>query len=307
MDRRTMLKSSMSVSAGVAVGAAVSAVADDVGGATASGRPFKLKYAPHFGMFQNCAGGDPVDQLKFAVDQGFRAWEDNGFKGRGVDEQRRIGDAMQKLGVEMGVFVACFASGADFVRGDAAAAEAILKEVRDSVEPAKRCRARWLTLVPGNYDLRLEEDFQTANCVELLRRIAEILEPHNLTVVLEALNWKTNHPGVFLHKTSQAYEICRAVDSPSVKILYDIYHMQIEEGNLIPTLDAAWDEIGYLQCGDNPGRNEPGTGEINYRNVFRHVHGKGYAGIVGMEHGNAQPGKEGEEALISAYREADNF
>jgi hydroxypyruvate isomerase len=67
----------------------------------------------------------------------------------------------------------------------------------------------------------------------------------------------------------------------------------------------AWDEIPYVQVGDNPGRNEPGTGEINYRNIFRHLHGKGYQGIVGMEHGNSKPGRAGERAVIDAYRAAD--
>ena len=72
-------------------------------------------------------------------------------------------------------------------------------------------------------------------------------------------------------------------------------------------MDAAWSEVGYFQIGDNPGRNEPTTGEVNYRNVFAHIHGKGYAGVLGMEHGNSKPGKEGERALIDAYRACDAF
>ena len=95
--------------------------------------------------------------------------------------------------------------------------------------------------------------------------------------------------------------------SPSCKILFDIYHQQIHEGNLIPNIDLAWNEIAYFQCGDNPGRNEPTTGEINYFNVFRHIHAKGYKGIVGMEHGNSKDGIEGEKAVIKAYREVDEF
>jgi hydroxypyruvate isomerase len=123
-------------------------------------------------------------------------------------------------------------------------------------------------------------------------------------MVLEPLNFR-NHPGLFLTKISQAYEICRAVDSPACKILDDLYHQQIQEGDLIPNIDAAWDEIAYFQIGDNPGRDEPTTGEINYANVFRHIQGRGYAGILGMEHGNSREGREGEEAVIRAYREVD--
>jgi hydroxypyruvate isomerase len=133
------------------------------------------------------------------------------------------------------------------------------------------------------------------------------LEPHKLVMVLEPLNWQTNHGGVFLRSAEQGYAVCKAVNSPSCKILFDLYHEQITAGNLIPSLDAAWDEVAYLQSGDNPGRKEPGTGEVNYRNVFQHLAKKGYKGVIGMEHGNSKPGAEGEQAVIDAYRAADAY
>jgi len=120
------------------------------------------------------------------------------------------------------------------------------------------------------------------------------------------LNFR-DHPGLFLTKSAQAYEVCRAVDSPSCKILFDIYHQQIQEGNLIPNIDASWDEIAYFQIGDNPGRKEPTSGEINYLNVFKHIYDKGYRDIMGMEHGNSKPGEDGEMAVIEAYRKVDGF
>ena len=86
-----------------------------------------------------------------------------------------------------------------------------------------------------------------------------------------------------------------------------MYHMQRNEGDIINNINRTWDEIAYLQIGDNPGRKEPTTGEMNYKNIFRHIHSKGYKGVLGMEHGNAKPGKEGELALINAYRECDSF
>jgi hydroxypyruvate isomerase len=125
-------------------------------------------------------------------------------------------------------------------------------------------------------------------------------------MVLEPLNFR-NHPGLFLTKAAQAYNICKSVGSPSCKILFDIYHQQIQEGNLIPNIDDTWEEIAYFQIGDNPGRNEPTTGEINYNNIFKHIHGKGYTGIMGMEHGNANKGKMGELKVIDAYRKSDDF
>ena len=187
----------------------------------------------------------------------------------------------------------------------------MLKDIRESIEVARRVNAKWMTVVPGNVDEngrdRLAMGYQTANVIELLRRCAELLEPHNLVMVLEPLNWYADHGGVFLERSDQAYAICKAVNSPSCKILFDIYHQQITEGNLIPNIEKCWDEIGYFQIGDNPGRKEPGTGEINYRNVFSFIHSKGFDGILGMEHGNAKPGKAGDQALIDAYVEADRF
>jgi hydroxypyruvate isomerase len=125
-------------------------------------------------------------------------------------------------------------------------------------------------------------------------------------MVLEPLNFR-DHPGLFLSESPQAYEICKAVDSPSCKILFDIYHQQIQEGNLIPNIEKCWDEIGYFQIGDNPGRNEPTTGEINYTNVFKYIHSRGYDGILGMEHGNSRRDKLGEQAVIDAYVKVDQF
>ncbi|HEX7119096.1 MAG TPA: TIM barrel protein [Longimicrobiales bacterium] len=272
------------------------------------GEPFRLDYAPHFGMFRHHAGEDPIDQLRFMAEVGFRSLEDNGMRGRPVKLQDRIGAELARLGMRMGVFVAhtidwrrpTLTSGRDDAR------ERFLKEIRESVDIARRVDATWMTVVPGHLAQRLDLGYQTANVVDTLRRAAEILEPHGLVMVLEPLNPR-DHPGLFLRKAAQAFQICRAVDSPSCKILFDIYHQQITEGNLIPNIDACWDEIAYFQIGDNPGRNEPTTGEINYRNVLRHIHGKGYRGILGMEHGNARDGREGEQAVIDAYREVDAF
>ena len=159
--------------------------------------------------------------------------------------------------------------------------------------------------MPGFVDPRLPLGFQTANIIELLKRASDIYEPLGLTMVLEPLNTRRDHPGVFLTGVAQAYEICTAVDRPECKILFDIYHEQIEYGNLIPTIDLAWDQTVYYQMADNPGRKEPGTGEVNYHNVLAHIHAKGFNGIVGMEHGNALPGTAGEAAVINAYRSID--
>ena len=269
-------------------------------------QPFKLDYAPHQGMFSTSAGKNFLDEIKYMHDLGFRSIEDNGMPSRSVDEQKKIGDLLAKLGMRMGVFVVPKGgNGANsLAAGKQEFVDIFLKGCRDSVEIAKRCNAKWATVVPGDFARKLPMGVQTANVVEALKRGAEIFEPHGLTMVLEPLS---DTPDLFLRFTDQTYEICKAVGSPSVKILYDAYHQQKNEGNLINLMDLCWSEIGYIQVGDNPGRKEPTTGEINYKNVFKWLHQKGYKGIVGMEHGMSKSGKEGEQALVAAYREVDSF
>jgi hydroxypyruvate isomerase len=271
-------------------------------------KAFNLKYAPHFGMFKNLAGDGLTDQLKFAADQGFTAFEDNGMKDRPSNEQEKIAKTMQDLGMQMGVFVASATfSDVTFAKKDQAVWDQILKDIKESIEVAKRVNAKWMTVVPGVYDTKLAWEYQTANTIELLKRCCELLEPQKLVMVLEPLNHYRDHPQTFLYKSPQAYQICRAVNSPSCKILFDIYHQQISEGNLIPNIEMCWDQIGYFQIGDNPGRKEPGTGEINYKNVFKAIYARDYMGLMGMEHGNSMPGKKGDQAVLDAYRRADDF
>ena len=269
---------------------------------------FNLKYAPHLGMFKHHAGSDPIDQLRFMAEQGFTAFEDNNMKKRDVETQKKMASFMLNNNIQMGVFVAhtIYWKEPNLASGKKDKRAEFLKEIKDSIEVAKRVNAKWITVVPGHLDLRLNIGYQTANVVESLKLASEILEPYGISMVLEPLNFR-NHPGLFLSKSPQAYEICKAVNSPSCKILFDIYHQQIEEGNLIPNIEACWDEIAYFQIGDNPGRNEPTSGEINYRNIFKYIHSKGYNGILGMEHGNSKPKREGEKAVIEAYKSVDNF
>jgi hydroxypyruvate isomerase len=305
MQRRNFIKNSLLTSAGLIGGATIASASSSVSNKT----PFKLNYAPHFGMFKNLAGGDLLAELQVMYDSGFRALEDNGMAGRPKEEQEKIAQKMAKLGMKMGVFVAhkIYWQEPNLASGNAAKREEFLQNIKDAVEVAKRVNAKWMTVVPGHVDLKLEMGYQTAHVVESLKQASKILEPHGLIMVLEPLNWWTDHAGQFLSKIPQAYEICKAVDSPSCKILFDIYHQQITEGNIIPNFEKAWSEVAYVQIGDNPGRKEPTTGEINYKNIFKYLHEKGFQGILGMEHGNSKAGKEGEQAVIDAYRAVDSF
>lgn len=270
------------------------------------GAPFQLDYAPHQGMFSATAGKNFVDEIKYMYQLGFRSIEDNGLPARPVEEQTKIGETLVKLGMRMGVFVVPKGgnSANTLAAGKQEHIDIFLKGCKQSVEIAKRVDAKWVTVVPGDYQRNLPIGVQTANVIEGLKRGAEIFEPHGITMVLEPLS---DTPDLFLRYTDQTYEICKAVGSPSCKILYDAYHQQKNEGNLIHLMNICWSEIAYIQVGDNPGRKEPTTGEINYKNVFKWLKEKGYTGIVGMEHGMSKSGVEGEKALVNAYREVDNF
>ncbi|MEM8908013.1 MAG: TIM barrel protein [Bacteroidota bacterium] len=269
---------------------------------------FHLKYAPHLGMFKAHAGEDPIAQLEFMAAEGFRAFEDNEMRNRDLALQKKMAAAMSRLGLEMGVFVGhkIYWQKANLAGGNADDRAEFLNDIRQSIEVAKRVNARWMTVVPGHLDLKLDIGYQTANVIETLKRASALLDPHGLCMVLEPLNFR-DHPGLFLTKSAQAFQICKAVDSPACKILFDIYHQQIQEGNLLPNIEQCWEEIAYFQVGDNPGRNEPTTGEINYHNIFKYLHHRQFDGIIGMEHGNAAPEKAGERALIDAYRTVDRF
>lgn len=268
-------------------------------------KPFELNYAPHFGMFKNQAGPNELDQLQYMCDQGFTALEDNELMERPVALQEKIGEKLAKLNMKMGVFVIKFDGFFDkqtMTTGKKEWTDLFLSSCRKAVETSKRVNAKWATVVPGNFSRDLPLGIQTGHVIDNLNRAVEILEPAGLTMVLEPLS---DNPDLFLRFSDQTYSICRAVNSPSCKILFDMYHMQRNEGNLIANMNKCWEEIAYIQIGDNPGRKEPTTGEVNYQNIFRHLKQKGYTGVLGMEHGNSKPGKEGEIALIGAYRKSD--
>ena len=303
MDRRSFLTASAAaiVTAPLAVHGASETKSSNAA-------KFKLKYAPNFGSFSKSVGSkDPLDHIKFIADQGFRAIFDNGMMGKPPEVQEKIAKELARQGMDLGPFVfrARLASGA-WVRDVKENYDLMAKGMQASTETAKRTNCKWVLVVPGGFDKNMKEEEQTANVVANLKRCCDVLEKSGLIIVIEPLN-PMNHPGRFLTRIPQALAICKAVNHPCCKIVNDLYHQQITEGNLIPNIDKAWEHIAAFHLGDTPGRKEPGTGEINYKNVLKHVHKKGYDGVLCMEHGRSIKGIEGEEALIAAYREADSF
>jgi hydroxypyruvate isomerase len=267
---------------------------------------FTLKYAPSLGMFKEHAGKDPVDHLKFISDQGFRAAYDLGLVERPVNEQEKIAREAEKSGLELGQFSFKINwNGPTFVLKDDSVRELIKTKILAGLELQKRTGINKGLIVLGHRDTKLHPDVQTINVIENLRICLDIIGNSGLEIVLEPLNTLTNHPGLFLTRLPQGKLICVGVGRPGVKLVDDLYHQQITEGNLIPNLDDCWDYIGSIHIADNPGRNEPTTGEINYKNIFRYLYDRKYNEVISLEHGQSKPGKEGELAIINAYREID--
>jgi hydroxypyruvate isomerase len=311
MNRREFLGAGLS--AGMAAAAAHTGVSGsgDVPTTRPIGRQtavrFRRLYAPHFGMFRHHAGDDLIDQLRFMADEGFQALEDNGLRQRPLYVQERIGAQLDRLGMRMGLFVGVvdfgnptFASGREEFR------QAILSEVRAAVETARRVNARWFTVVPGRRDPHLPATLQLSNTVHMLKDCAEICDAAGVVMLLEPLNHWGRHPQMFLHSISQGARVCRAVNSGACRVLCDVYHQQSVRQNILADITSNWDEMGYFQIGDSPGRKEPGTGGFDFRGLFELTDARGYDGIFGMEHGNSQPGREGERAVIDAYAAIDH-
>jgi hydroxypyruvate isomerase len=265
---------------------------------------YHLRYAPRIGFLS----GLPVPrQLEIYAGNGFHAFEYNGLPRHELNEIETFRKKMDALRMSMGVFVVNSGGWKGDALVDSRFHDGFLKDVRRAVEIHKVIGNECATVTSGLAVKNLSFEQQTKNSVEALKRAGDIVADTKMTLVLEPLNVRVDHAGYFVVFSEHAYQIMKSVNHPKVKILFDIYHQQISEGNLINHILKYWDEIAYFQVGDVPGRKEPGTGEINYRNVFKAIHEKGYKGMLGMEHGLSIPGEAGLKKCFDEYRKADQF
>lgn len=312
MDRRSFLGAGAAVAGGIVTAVssaraqAPASSAEGVNAAQPAGTKFKLKYAPTFGMFEAHAGKDPAAQLRFMAEAGFSALLDGGFLGKPQELQDALAKEMEQLGITLGGPYCSTTIGGQSLVAGTNQQEGYAKYYKGVCEKLKRVNGKWFLVVPGKLVDGMPMEQMTANLIENLKAIMKEVEPTGCIMTLEPLNPR-NHPGLFLTRIPQAMEICKAVGSPSCKIVNDLYHQQITEGDLIPNIKNAWDYIAHYHLGDSPGRKEPTTGEINYRSIFKFLHEKGFDGVLGMEHGKSKGGKEGEIALLDAYRWCDAF
>lgn len=165
----------------------------------------------------------------------------------------------------------------------------IVQAFKETAEAAKKLGTPTVVMITGDERSEVSREVQAENCVKALRTVAPIAEDAGLTVALEPLNRLVDHRGYFLNRSDEAFRIIKEVDSPAVKVLFDVYHQQITEGNLIRNITENIDLIGHMHIADNPGRNEPGSGEINYPNVLSAIKSSGYGGWIAFECGNTEP------------------
>ena len=307
MKRRNFIKkTSCTLALGSLGGTAMAAEIPLVWSSNVSNKAyFTLKYAPSLDTFSISAGKDPVDNLKFIADQGFRAFFDLNMILRSPEEQEKIANEARKLGLESGEFSLKTGNGPHFVLNSKESRDVLKAKMKDALEVQKRTGINTGLILLGNTASKLHIEYQTVHVIENLRMCCDIVGKSGLILVMEPLNTLVSSPGFFLNRTTQAKMICVAVNHPCCKMVNDLYHQQITEGNLIPNLEECWNHIGAIHVGDHPGRWEPTTGEINYKHIFKWFYDKKYNGVISCEHGKSKSGKEGEMALIQAYREVD--
>lgn len=225
------------------------------------------------------------DRFQAAKNDSFAAVEFWDWRIRDLKETK---DAAENAGI----IISGFNGDADYSLVDPSHKEKYLEELKKSIEAAQKVGAKSVTihsnalgeggLVVNSYD-ELSDTVKLCSMYDTLLACTRLAEREEINLNLEALNITTDHVGNFLKYTQTGAEICRLIASPRLKLLYDIYHMQINEGCICDTISNYADQFGHIHAADAPGRHEPGTGEINYRKVLRHLEESGYQGLVGYE------------------------
>jgi hydroxypyruvate isomerase len=281
--------------AGGALWGRCAAAAEELVDAGALGKTPHTRFAVNVEMWWTA---EPfLQRIKNAAALGFPAVEFWPWRGKDIDA---LADLSSQLGIEIAQFTAWgFVPGMNNPKNH----DKFLKEVEASCAVAKKLRCRKMTVVGGNDQRGMTQEQMHQNIIDALRRAAPIAEAHQVMLILEPMNVRVDHKGHCLYGSPPAVRICREVNSPYVKINWDLYHMQISEGDLCGHLREGFDQLGYLQLADHPGRNEPGTGEVHYNRVLKEAHDLGYRDYVGLE---LRP-KSTELAAARAVAAADTW
>lgn len=275
---------------------------------------WKMRFAPHIGlyspdtpMFPHSVGSlDPVAHIDFIADHGFAGVEDNALMLRSDADRQRIGAALARRKLAMG----CFAFDPEhwtqplFARTDPETQTHLASELARATATAAWVDGRFVTVLSGR-DPQQPLALQHQAMAENLRRLAPIAEKAGLTLLIEPLS-QWDFPGMLISDINDAYTVVRSVNSPAVRLMFDVFHVQAMNGDLIRNLDRMYDVVGMVQIADSPMRSEPGTGEINFVNFLKHLETKGYRGLVELEFANSRTGIEGEQATLALLRDINN-
>lgn len=224
-------------------------------------------------------------RFQAAKDDGFEAVEFWDWRIRDIAATRNAADAA-------GIAICGFNGDADYSLIDPAHKEKYLEYLKQSIAAAKQLGASSVTIhsnalgdggIVVNHYRELSDTVKLCSMYDCLLECVRLSEAERIDLNLEALNITTDHAGNFLKTTQMGAEICRLIGSPRLKLLYDVYHMQLNEGSICDTLSKYADQIGHIHVADAPGRHEPGTGEIQYKKVISHLEALGYTGFIGYE------------------------
>ena len=218
-----------------------------------------------------------VDRIHAAADAGFTKIEFWPWQGKDIEE---IATACKERGIEVAQFTAW-----GFVPGmnNPKTHSKFVEEIKKSCKIAKQLNCKRMTVVGGNDIPNMSQEEMHQNIIDALKLVKPIVEEEGIMLILEPMNIRVDHKGHCLYGSEDAVRICREVDSPMIKLNWDLYHMHISEGDLCGRLRDGIDQVGYIQVADHPGRHEPGTGEIYYPRVYEELKKLGYTGPIGLE------------------------
>lgn len=238
-----------------------------------------------------------LERLEQAARLGFSAVEFWPWQGKDLDA---IARTCRKLNLQIAQFTGWgFRPGLNDPKNHAR----FVQTIEEGCKVAQRLRCRMMCVVGGDDVASMSQRQMHDNIIAGLRRAAPIVEKYDVTLILEPMNIRVDHRGHCLYGSEPTVRIIRAVNSPKVKMLADLYHLQITEGDLCGRMREYFPHAAYFQVADTPGRNEPGTGEIHYPRVLRQLHDLGYRGYVGLE---CRP-RRGEVEAARAVNRSDQW
>ena len=273
LNRRTFLGSTAAIAGAAWVAAGREAAAKDID-VSRLGKTPHTKFAVNIEMWWRKLPF--LERIEKAAEFGYPAVEFWPYENKDLDAVVRL---CKQLPIEIAQFTAWgFAPGMNNPENE----DRFVEKMEESCQVAHRLDCRKMTVVAGNNQKGMTQEEMLKQVTKALKRAAPIAERHKVMIIIEPMNAR-NHPGHCLYGSPDAVRICRAVGSEYVKINWDLYHMQISEGDLCGRMKEGWEQIGYFQLADHPGRHEPGTGEIHYNRVLQEAYNLGYRGYVGLE------------------------